>query len=111
MENSAFMFLEDFYPKPRITLLDAELSPKTQQQLETVLEEFSGKLSKRSSDTDLTDLKEMVLQMKPGSIPVVSKPYWLPSKHHSRRTNQFVRDRTNRIVFKSLCCTNYGSAT
>ena len=30
-ENSASMFHKDFYPTPRITLLDAELSPETQQ--------------------------------------------------------------------------------
>ena len=35
-ENAAFMFHKDFYTKPRITLLDAELSPKTPQQLETL---------------------------------------------------------------------------
>ena len=29
-ENLVFMFHKDFYPKPRITLLDAELSSKTQ---------------------------------------------------------------------------------
>ena len=29
-ENSTFMFHRDFYPKPRITLLDAELSSERQ---------------------------------------------------------------------------------
>ena len=83
-ENSVFMFHEDFYPKPRITQLDAELSPKTQQQLETLLEEYSEEfsdiMSESSSDIGLTHLKEMVLQTKPGSIPVVSKPYPLHFK-------------------------------
>ena len=53
-ENLAFMFHKDFYPKPRITLLDAELSPKTQQQLETLLEEFdimSKRQFRHRSDT------------------------------------------------------------
>ena len=81
-ENSAFKFHKDFYPKPRITLLDAELFPETQHQLETLLEEFSDIISKSSSDIDLSCLKEMVLHTKPGSIPVVSKPYSLPLKHH-----------------------------
>ena len=76
------MFHKDFYPKPRITLLDAELSPKTQQQLDILLEEFSDIMSKSSSDIGLTHLKEMVLHMKPASIPVASKPYLLPLKHH-----------------------------
>ena len=35
-ENLAVMFHRDFYLKPRITLLDAELSAKTQWQLETI---------------------------------------------------------------------------
>ena len=35
------MFHKNFYLKPRITLLDAELSSKTQQQLKILLEEFS----------------------------------------------------------------------
>ena len=74
----SLMFHKDFYPKPRITLLDAELSPKTQQQLETLLEEFSDIISKSSTDISLTHLEEMVLHMKPGSIPVVSEAYSLP---------------------------------
>ena len=82
-ENSAFMFHRDFYLKPRLTLLDAELSPKTQQQLETLLEEFSDIMSKISSDIGLTHLEEMVLHMKPGSIPEASKPYSPPLRHHN----------------------------
>ena len=81
-EDSAFMFHKDFYPKPRITLLDAELSSETQQWMETLLEEFSDIMSKSSSDIGLTHLEEMVLHMKLGSVPVVSKHYSLPLKHH-----------------------------
>ena len=89
-ENSAFTFHKDFYLKPRITLLDAELSPKTQQQLETLLEEFSDIMSKSSSYIGLIHHKEMVLHTKPGSIPVVSKPYLLPLKHQ-----KFIKELTN----------------
>ena len=32
-QNSSFMFIKDFYPKPRITLLDAGLSNECKQQL------------------------------------------------------------------------------
>ena len=53
LENSAFMFHKDFYLKPKITLLDAELSPKFQQQLEALLKEFSDIMSKSSSDIGL----------------------------------------------------------
>ena len=80
------MFHKDFYPKPRITLLDVELSPETQQQLETLLQEFSDIMSQSSSDIALTHLKEIVLHTEQGSIPVVSKPYSFPLKHH-----QFVK--------------------
>ena len=48
LENLAFMFHRNFYLKPRITLLDVELSPKTQKQLETLLQEFSDIMSKSS---------------------------------------------------------------
>ena len=76
------MFHRDFYPKPWITLLDVELSPETQQQLATLLEEFSDIMSKSSSDISLTHLEEMVLHMKPGNILVASIPNSLPLKHH-----------------------------
>ena len=68
--------------KPRITLLDVELSLETHQQLETLLEECSDIMSKSSSDISLTHLEEVVLLTKPGSIPVASKPYSFPLKHH-----------------------------
>ena len=45
--NSSFMFHKDFYPKPRITLLDAELSNESRQQLNDLLEEFSDIMSKK----------------------------------------------------------------
>ena len=81
-ENSAFMFHKDFYPKPRIALSDAELSLETKQQLKTLSPEFSDIMSKSSSDIGLTHVEEMVLHTEPGIIPVVSKPYSLPLKHH-----------------------------
>ena len=91
--DSAFMFHKDFYLKPRMTLLDTELSPKTQQQLETLLEEFSDIMSKSSSDIGLTYLKEMVLHMKPGSIPMASKPYSLLLKHH-----KFIKEELTNLL-------------
>ena len=72
---------QGFLPETRITLLDAELSLETQQQLGTLLQEFSDIMSKISSDIGLTHLEEMVLHTEPGSIPVVSKPYSFPLKH------------------------------
>ena len=60
------MFHKDFYLKPRITLLDTELTPE--QKLETLLEEFSDIMSKSSSDIGLIHLEEMVLNAKTGSI-------------------------------------------
>ena len=36
--NSSFMFHKDFYPKPRIMLLDTELSNESKQQLNDLLE-------------------------------------------------------------------------
>ena len=96
-ENSAFMFHNNFYLKPRITLLDKELSSETQQQLETLLKEFSDIMSKSSSDIGLTHLKEMVLHMKLGNIPVASKPYSLPLKLH-----KFVKEELTNLLEAEL---------
>ena len=45
-QNSSFKFQKDFYPKSKITLLDAELSNKSKQQLSNHLEECSDIMSK-----------------------------------------------------------------
>ena len=46
LQNSLFLFHKVFYSKPRITLLDAELSNESKQQLNGLLEEFSYIMSK-----------------------------------------------------------------
>ena len=80
----------DLYPKPRITLLDAELSNESRQQLNDLLEQFSDIMSKNSTDIGLTHLEGMVLPTEPGVGPVASKPYDLSLKHH-----KFVKELTN----------------
>ena len=64
------MIHKDFYPKPRIMLLDAELSNESRQQLNDLLEEFSDIMSKNSTDICSTHLEEMVLPTEPGAAPV-----------------------------------------
>ena len=54
-------------------------------------------MSKSSSAIGLTHLKEMVLHMKPGSIPVASKPYSLPLRHH-----KFVNDKMTSLLEAGL---------
>ena len=81
-QNSSFMFHKYFYPKPRITLLDAVLSNEYKQQLDNLLEEFSDIMSKNSKDIGLTHLEVMVLPTEPWAAPVASKPYDLPLKYH-----------------------------
>ena len=76
--KSSFMFHKDFYPKPRMTLLDVELSDESKQQLNDLLEDFSDIMSKNSKDISLTHLEEIVLPTEPGPAPVASKPYDLP---------------------------------
>ena len=91
------MFHKDFYSKPRITLLDAELSNESKQQLNDLLEEFSDIMSKNSKDIGPPNLEEMVLPTEPGAAPVSSKPYDLPLKHHKghqRRVNESSGSRT-----------------
>ena len=90
-QNSSFMFHKDFYRKPRIILLDAELSNESKQKLNNLLKEFSDIMSKNSMDISLTHLEEMVLPTKPGAAPVVSKPYDLHLKH-----NKFVKRGVNK---------------
>ena len=96
-ENLAFMFDKDFYLKPRITLLDAESSPETQQQIETLLEEFSDIMSQSSSDIGLTHLEEMVLHMKPVSISVANKSCSLPLKNH-----KFIKEELTNLLEAGL---------
>ena len=48
--NSPVMFHKDFYPKPGITLLHAELSNESKPLLNDLLEEFSDIMSKNSMD-------------------------------------------------------------
>ena len=50
-------------------------------------------MSKNSLDIDVTHLNEMVLHTKPGSIPVVGKPYSLPLKHH-----EFVKEEIPNLL-------------
>ena len=76
-----------------ITLLDAVFSPETQQHVQELLQEFSDIMAKSSSDIGLTHLKEMVLHTEPGSIPVASKPYSLPLKHH-----KFVKEELTNLL-------------
>ena len=95
--NSSFMFNKDFYPKPRITLLDEELSNESKQQWNDLLEVFSDIISKDSMDISLTHLEEMVLPTEPGAAPVASKPYDLPLKHH-----KFVKEELMNLVVAGL---------
>ena len=54
-------------------------------------------MSKSSSDIGLTHLEEMVLHTKPGSIPVVSKPYSLHLKHH-----KFIKEELTNLLEAGL---------
>ena len=76
------MFHKVFYPKPRIMLLDVELSNVSRQQLNDV-----------STDISLTHLKEMVLPTESGAAPVASKPYGLPFNHH-----KFVKEELTNLL-------------
>ena len=95
--NSSFMFHKDFYPKPRITLLDIEFSNESKQQLNDLSEEFSDIMSKNSTDIGLTHLEEMVLHTEPGAMLVASTPYNLPLKHH-----KFVKEELMNLLEAGL---------
>ena len=91
--NSSSMFYKYFYPKPRITLLNSELSNESRQQLNDLLEEFSDIMSKNSIDISLTHLGEVVLPTEPGAATVASKPYHLPINHQ-----MFVKEELTNLL-------------
>ena len=91
------MFHKDFYPKPRITLLDAELSNKSKQQLNDLLDEFSDVMSENSKVIGLTHLEEMVLPTEPGAAPVASKPNDLHLRYH-----KFVKEELANLLEADL---------
>ena len=95
--DSSFMYQKDFYLKPRITLLDVELSDESKQQLYDLLEEISYIMLKNSMDISLTHLEEIVLPTEPGATPVVSQPYDLPLKHH-----KFVKEELMNLLEAGL---------
>ena len=74
-EDSALMTNEKFYPKPQVTLEDAETSTQTKQKFEQMLEKYDDIISKHSSDIGRTPLETMTIDVKPGSKPAASKPY------------------------------------
>ena len=85
------------HPKPRITLLDAELSNDSKQQLNDLLEKFFHLTSKNSTDIGLTHLEEVVLLKEPGAAPVASKPYDSFLKHHT-----FVKEELTNLLEAGL---------
>ena len=68
--DSSFIYHKDFYLKPRIMLLDVELSDESKQQLNGLLEEFSDIMLKNSMDIGLTHLEEMILPTEQRGTPV-----------------------------------------
>ena len=91
------MFQKDFYAKPRITLLDAELSNESKHQWNNLLEEFSDIMSKNLKDIGLTHLENMVLPTEPGAAPVASKSYDVPLKHH-----KFIKEELTNLLEAGL---------
>ena len=57
-EKSAFMFHQDFDPKPKIDLKDAATSKKTRQKLLTLQQNYDNIVSKHRSDIRLTHLED-----------------------------------------------------
>ena len=95
--KSSFMFHKDFYPKPRITLLDVELSNVSREQLSDLLEEFSDIMSKHPTNIGLTHLEVMVLPIEAGAAPIAFKPYHLPLKYH-----KFVKEELTNLIEAGL---------
>ena len=86
-EKSAFTFHHNFYPKPKGVLEDATISDETKHKLQAIKQDYNDIVSQHSSDMGLIPLEEMIMKIDPKLLPVTSKQYPLPFKHH-----KFVRE-------------------
>ena len=77
------MFHHTFYEKPKTDLEDTKISQETQHKLQTLKQDCDDIVSNHSSDTALTHLEEVKIETNPEFLPVASKPYPLPLKHHT----------------------------
>ena len=60
-EKSAFMFYQNFYPKPKIDLKDADISHETRQKLLDLQQKYNEIIRKHSSNIRLTLWKKWKL--------------------------------------------------
>ena len=55
-EKLAFVFHYTFYPKPKVHLEDAEITPKNKQKLTDLLKKYDNIISRHRSNIGLTHL-------------------------------------------------------
>ena len=96
-EKSAFMFHQNFYPKPKIDLEDAKISKETRQKLQVLQQDYDDIVGRHSIDIRLTHLEEMTIDTNPNLHPVMSEPYPLPLKHH-----KFVKEEIENLLEAGL---------
>ena len=89
-KNLAVMSHHNFYPKLKVDLNDADISPETGQKWLILQRNYNDIISKHSSDMGLNHLEEMKIDTDPNLPPVARKPYPLTLKHH-----KFVKEELN----------------
>ena len=80
-EKSVFVFHHNFYPKPKVDLEDAEITPEIKQKLTHLQQTYDYIISRHSSDVGPTHFEEMKINTDPNLLSVASKPYPLPLKY------------------------------
>ena len=72
------MFNHNYYPKTKVDLKDADISPETRQKVLTLQHNYNDIISKYSSYIGLTQLEEIKIDTDLNLPPVASKPCPLP---------------------------------
>ena len=110
-EGSALMTNEKFYPKPQVTLEDAETLTQTKKKFEQMLEKYDDIISKHSLDIGRTPLETMTIDVKPSSKPAASKPY-----NTALKNQEFLKQELKALLesgvieeYVSLCSPNNSS--
>ena len=81
LEKTAFVGRHYTYTKPKVVLRDVKLSLDLQKEFENLKEEYKDIFSMGPSDISITDLSEMMIDMKEDAIPYAVRPYKLALQH------------------------------
>ena len=72
-EILVFVFHHNFYPKPKVDLEDAEITPEIKEKVTDLQQNYDDIISQHSSDIGLTHLEEVKINTDPNLPPVANK--------------------------------------